>query len=261
MEDLKEILYDDVEQKFIELQDRKKRRKIRWNRIKLLVICGGFLIVLFYFLSDISKVKSLKVSGNTYYSEQEILNMADLSYETRYVLMPQFLIVWNLEKQELIESVEVHKNWYGAIRIDVEEKKILGSMQDKDGKTYVIVPGTPIKKIEVDDKHKAQLAHFPFIGDFDEENLQKLVDAFNMNKREVEADMISMISEIHPYERSYNKHMVKLIMQDGNTLFSSYEGIPLLNDYKQVLRASMKSHVCMDLDETNASIYESSCKK
>lgn len=261
MEDLKEILYDDVEQKFIALQDRKKRRRVRWNRIKLLVIGGSLILAIGYFLSDVSKVKSLNISGNTYYSEQEILNMADLSYETRYILMPEFLITWNLEKQELIDSVSVHKNWYGAIRIEVKEKKILGSIKGADGKTFVVIPGTPVKKVEVDEQHLSRLVHFPVIGDFDDENLQKLVDAFNMNKREVDADLISMISEIHPYERSYNKHMVQLIMQDGNTLFASYEGIPLLNDYKQVLRASMKSHVCMELDETNASIYESSCKK
>ena len=90
--------------------------------------------------------------------------------------------------------------------------------------------------------------------------MQKLVDAFTINKREVSADLITMISEIQPYSRSYDKHMVKLIMQDGNTLFSAYDGIPLLNDYKQVLRSSSKSHVCLELDETNASIYESACK-
>ena len=64
MEDLKDILYDDVEQKFIELQDKKKKRKIRWRRVKNIVILTVLVIGTVYFASDYSKVKSLSVSGN-----------------------------------------------------------------------------------------------------------------------------------------------------------------------------------------------------
>lgn len=261
MEDLKDILYDDVEQKFIELQDKKKKRKKRWRRIKRFVFFGTLIFGTVYFVSDFSKVKSLSVSGNTYYSNSDILNMADLSYETRYVIMPKFLITWNLEKHSLIDRVEVTKNWQGAIHVAVTEKKILGSYKDSEGKVYAIVVGDPYEKIEVDKAHLSAMSHYPVLGDFDEEHLQKLVNSFKINKREVNIDMISMISEIQPHSRSYDEHMVKLVMQDGNTLYSSYDGIPLLNDYKQVLRSSNKSHVCMELDETNASIYESTCDK
>ncbi len=263
MEDIKDILYDDVEQKFIELQDRKKKRKVRWRRVKRLVILTVLIVGTFYFASDYSKVKSLSISGNTYYSDDDILEMAKLSYRTRYVIMPKFLINWNLEQHELIESVDVIKNWQGAIQLEIHEKKILGSIRDENGKAYVIVCGQekePFEKIAVDEAHIPVLANYPILGDFDNENMQKLVDAFNVNKREVSEDFIAMISEIQPYQRSYDAHMVKMVMQDGNTLYSSYDGIPLLNDYKQVLRSSGKSHVCMELDETNASIYEQPCQ-
>lgn len=261
MEDIKELLYDDVEQKYIALQDKKKKRKKRIRRTRRIVILTLLVGGMVYFFSDFSKVKSLSVSGNTYYSEEDILSMADLSYETRFALMPSIFIQWNLEKQALIEQVDVEKDWNGAITIQVQEKTILGSLSDEAGVTYVIASGNPFVKLEVDDGHKRQLAHFPLLGAFDDENLQKLVDAFNIKKREVNPEIIAMISEIQPYARSYDEHMVKLIMQDGNTLFSSYDGIPLLNDYKQVLRSSNKTHVCMELDESNASIYESSCDK
>lgn len=261
MEDLKEILYDDVEQKFIELQDRKKKRKIRWQRVKLIVLAVVALVAIFYFSSEHSKVKSLSVSGNTYYRDDEILDLANLSYETRYVIMPKFLIAWNLEKQELIDYVDVIKNWQGSIHLEVHEKKILGSVKGEDGTMYVIVCGKPYEKIAVDEAHLSALSNYPKLGDFDEENMQLLVNAFIIDKREVSEDLIAMISEIQPYSRSYDAHMVKIIMQDGNTLFSAYDGIPLLNDYKQVLRSSGKSHVCLELDETNASIYEGACNK
>lgn len=261
MEDLKDILYDDAQQKHIEIQNRKKKRKKRWRRMKRMMLVGFLLAGTGYFLSDLSKVKSLSVSGNTYYRDQDIFHLADLSYETRYVIMPKLLITWNLEKQDLIDTVDVSKTWLGRIHIDVKEKTILGSRTEADGKSYVIVAGSPYEKIEVEDQYEESLIQYPLIGDFDEENMQKLADAFRVKKREVSAEIISMISEIQPYSRSYDEHMVKLVMQDGNTLYSSYDAIPLLNDYKQVLRSSNKSHVCMELDESNASIYESPCDK
>lgn len=260
MENLNDLLYDDVEQKFIELQDKKKKRRKRWKRIKSTILIGGILIGSVYFFSDYSKVQSLSVTGNAYFSEQDILNMADLSYETRYVLMPKFLINWNLGKSSMIDSVEIKKTINGAIHLHVKEKKILGYYIADDGKTYMVAADTPIVKVEVTNEHHEALAHYPLLANFDDENLQKLADAFQQPKREVGSDVIAMISEILPHERSYDAHMVKIVMQDGNTIYSSYDGIPLLNDYKKVLRELTSTHVCLELDDTNASIVSKACE-
>lgn len=261
MENLKDILYDDVEQKFIELQDKKKKRKQRWKRMKYILFFGGIIIGSAYFLSDYSKVKSLSVSGNLYYSDSDILNMADLSYETRYIIMPKVLIQWNLGKSDIIESVDVFKTINGAIHLEVKEKKALGYYIGEDAKTYLVIASSPLQKVEVSEEDKDSLLHYPLLTGFDDEQLQNLVNAFNQNKREVGVEMISMISEMTPYKRSYDENMVKFTMQDGNTIFSSYDAVPLLNDYKAVLRKTPGNHVCLDMDENTASITSTAeCK-
>lgn len=260
MEDIKDILYDDVEQKFIELQDKKKRRHKRWKRIKRIGLFGGIFLAGIYFMSDYSKVQSLSVSGNTYFSDSDILHMADVSYETRYIIMPKFLISWNVEKHDVIAHVEVEKTWNGAVHISVTEKPILGYITDENGEDFLVIIDTPIEKIPVSEEQKHALSHFPYLNGFDEENLQKLANAFNQNKREVGAKIIAMISEIAPYSRSYDEHMVKLVMQDGNIAYSSYDGIPLLNDYKKLLLTMSKSHICLELDDTNATITSKACE-
>ena len=180
--------------------------------------------------------------------------MADLSYETRYIIMPKFLITWNLEKNDVIDSVEVEKTLNGAILVNVKEKTILGYILDESGNPFVVIVDDPIEKIPVADAQKDALSHFPYLNGFDDENLQKLANAFNQNKREVGPAIISMISEMAPYSRSYDEHMVKLVMQDGNIAYSAYDGIPLLNDYKKLLLTMSKSHICLELDDTNATI-------
>ena len=89
MEQLDELLYDDVEAKYLALQNKKKKRKKR-RRKRRLVIAGAILLVAsLYFMSDISKVKSLEVKGNRFYTKEDVLKKAHLSYETRYMITPK----------------------------------------------------------------------------------------------------------------------------------------------------------------------------
>ena len=72
MEQLDELLYDDVEAKYLALQNKKKKRKKR-RRKRRLVIAGAILLVAsLYFMSDISKVKSLEVKGNRFYTKEDV---------------------------------------------------------------------------------------------------------------------------------------------------------------------------------------------
>ena len=68
-----------------------------------------------------------------------------------------------------------------------------------------------------------------------------------------------MISEIVPYATSYDEHMVKIIMSDGNTIFTSYESIPLLNSYLDTLMELKKDKACLWPDINTGSIQSLDC--
>lgn len=259
MEDLKDILYDDVEQKFIELQDKKKRRGKRWKKFKITTIMLVLIIGSAYFLSDYSKVKSLSVEGNIYYNDSEIFEKASLSYNTRYIVMPKFLIQWNLEKDPLIESASVEKTMLGAIHITLKEKRIIGYYIADDGKNILVYGKEEVLKEEISSQHINKITKFPLLVNFPDEQLLNLLNAFQIKNREVKDGIISMISEISPYATSYDEHMVKIVMQDGNTIYSSYAGIPLLNEYKKVLQQLNESNVCLQVEDQNAVIIKTKC--
>lgn len=258
MEDLEDILYDDVEAKFLTLQNKKKNRKKRRRRRRLLILLVLVCIGALYFYSDLSKVKSLEVKGNRFYSKEMVLKKANLSYDTRYIVMPKFYIEWTLEKDSFIQEASVTKGMDGAIKVTIIEKTIVGYFIE-NGKNYVLVSDG--SQIEIKSEELDRIVNYPLIDGFSKAERKKLATSFNKSKNEVKSEIISMISEMQPYETSYDKHMVKIVMQDGNTIFTSYDSMSLLNDYLGTLKKLNKSNVCLWPDVATHSMHNESCNK
>lgn len=258
MEDLEDILYDDVEAKFLTLQNKKKNRKKRKRRRRLLILLVLICIGALYFYSDISKVKSLVVKGNRFYSKEMVLKKADLSYDTRYIIMPKFYIEWQLKKDKFIKDATVTKGMDGAIKITIVEKTIVGYFIE-NGKNYVLVSDG--SQIEMKSEELDRIVNFPLIDGFSKTERKKLADSFIESKNAVKPEIIAMISEMQPYQTSYDKHMVKIVMQDGNTIFTSYDSMSLLNDYIGTLKKLNKTNVCLWPDAATRSMHNESCSK
>lgn len=138
MEDINDLLYDDVEAKYLALQNKKKNRRKKKRKKRLLILLVALALAALYFISDFSKVKSLDVRGNSFYTKQMVLQKAGLTYDSRYIVIPRFYLEWKLEKDDLIEAATVHKELDGAITIEVKEKSIVGYYID-NGKNYALV--------------------------------------------------------------------------------------------------------------------------
>lgn len=258
MEDLEDILYDDVEAKYLTLQNKKKNRKKRKRRRHLLIFFVLLCVGIFYFSSDISKVKSLEVNGNQFYSKEMVLKKAGLSYNSRYIVLPKFYIEWKLKQDKFIKKATVTKGMDGAISVSIEEKTIIGYFIES-GKNYALVSDG--SQIELKSDELDRIVNYPLIDGFDKTELKKLAASFNKSKNEIKPAVIAMMSEMQPYQTSYDKHMVKIYMQDGNTIFTSYDSMSLLNDYLGTLKKLNKTNVCLWPDVTTHSMHNESCNK
>lgn len=257
MEDLNELLYDDVEAKILAYKTKRDNRKKRRHRKQLIVLLILIALATVYFISDVSKVKSLDVEGNSFYTKQAILNKAGVSYETRYVVIPKIYLEWKLKQDPLIEDVTVSKKLDGSLRFDVKEKTIIGYYVE-NGKNYALVKDGSSIVISSDDLHN--IVKYPLLDGFSANQRKKLAQSFN-GKEPVREEIIAMISEMVPYETSYDKHMVKIVMQDGNMIFTSYDSMPLLNDYLGTLKKLKKNNVCLWPDAATHSIHNENCSK
>lgn len=256
MEDLK--IYDDEHDIRIKTVEKNK---IKRKRRRLFTIIALLILVALYFYSDYSNVKYLKVKGNYIYTQQEILESAGLSYDSKYLLQPSFFIKYRVNKLKFIDEISISNDYRGSIIIEVTEKKVIGYSKEKINKILLSDSTTMNYSKKVEDK----IGIFPLISGFKEKEYPELAKAF----KNIDNETLALISEIRPYSTTYDKNMIELIMQDGNRIRSSYLGISLLETketkdnkiepYQEIMKKLQGTHVCIMLDEANNVAYKEAC--
>lgn len=253
-----EVLYDEHEERLKKTKARRRRTIRRRHRLYLLIALAAAALILLYFLSDLSKVRSLKVEGNRFYSDEQIYGMADVGYETRYLLKPSFLMENALKGGSLIEDARVEKTLNGDIRIEVTEKQIIGYLVEENA--YVLLCGNG-ERIELQEDEIGSIVNYPLLNGFSDEQLDSIAKAFDEVSDKVSADLIERISEILPYETSFNQNMMKIVMRDGNTLYGSYDSVGLLQIYQAALEQLEGRNVCFYMDGENQAMSKISCSE
>ena len=243
-----EVLYDEHEERLKKTKARRRRTIRRRHRLHLIIALGIVLLILLYFASDLSKVRSLRVEGNRFYSDEQICEMAGVGYDTRYLLRPAFLMENALKGGSLIEDVQVEKSWNGDIRIKVEEKHVIGYLVQEDA--YVLLCSSG-EQITLQEDEIGSIVNYPLLNGFTDEQLDSIAQAFDEVSEEVGAELIERISEILPYETSFNQNMMKIVMRDGNTLYGSYDSVGLLQIYQAALEQLEGKNVCFYMDGEN----------
>ena len=257
MDEINELLYDDDDAKIEALQAKKEARHLRRKQFQFYLVIIVIVVGIIYFCSDASKITSIKVFGNLFYSEQEILELANVDYQSRFLLKPKKLMEHRLESDDLIKEVNIEKSFDGRLSIEVKEELIIGYFVEKN-KNYVLLHDGSVH--EIHSKNLDAIVHYPLIDGFSKKERAHLAKAFSPDGAQVRQDMISMISEIRPHQESYDQHMVKIVMQDGNTVYTSYDSVFLLNSYKQTLKSLKKNHVCFVMDANTKTYITEDCK-
>ncbi len=234
-----------IEERLLKQVKQKKRKRRNKKILKFVLIASFISMIIFYLFGDISKVKSLTVKNNRYYTDRQVLEIAGIDYESRYVLTIGMWVNYKLERDPLIKNAHLKKDLHGGFTIDIEEERIIGYL--KTDTNLVLIQGKGIVKIK-----DVSLSYMPRIGEFSNEQLTKLNKSFET----VDASVLTMISEIIPHSETYNNEMVMIIMNDGNRVITGYDGISLINQYKRILPQLEGTHVCLFMDELSNSIIK-----
>ncbi len=218
----------------------------------VLMLISSFLI--YYFSLD-SRVKVSAATGNYYYTDQQVLDIAKVNSASRYWLTPKFLIENRLKADPLIESVSVNKK-NDSILIDIQEKTVIGYYV-KDGKNYMLT--NKGESILLDEKYLKNIIHFPLLSDFNDEQLERIWKEFEKYETLLTREVVEKIAEIVPYSTSYDQNMLKITMQDGNMVYTSIPDLMMMSHYKDMLSQLKGQSVCLVLDAQNSSINKLDC--
>ncbi|MCF0260326.1 MAG: FtsQ-type POTRA domain-containing protein [Erysipelotrichaceae bacterium] len=259
----------------------------KWSLRKTLVICivgmclAGGLIYLF---SEETRIQAISCTGNYYLSTSQIYKAAGLDGSLRTWQTPAFAVEAALKKNPLIESAKVTMDGQ-KMKIEVQEKMIIGLyVKGKDDQTQdqqtADQEGQESEKkeqnslpadqnilvtregefIPVEDASQMKsLIHFPLMADLSQEQITRICKEYQSYPDQLTREVQEKVAEIVPWQESYDDQMVKMVMQDGNMVFSSIGSLHMLYRYQDMLDKLEGENVCLVLDGEDNVIQKKAC--
>lgn len=240
---------DAREQKKQQQRTKRRRLRVRITRFAAVtLICAAILVG--YLCLDVSKVRSVHVSGNRFFSTKDIIAMSGINEDSRYLLVFGAAVRMRLGANPLIETVTFEHRENHTIYIEVKETECIGYYWE-DGKPMLLSKAG--KSIPLKQEYYRCLSLLPLIGDSVDREL--LLEAM----QDVKQDVICQMSEIWPYISTYDDHMFRILMDDGNQVIGGADSIALINSYKGIMQSMKKNRVCLILDQKTETAYTKSC--
>ena len=200
--------------RILSIKEKNKRRYLILSVFLSLLIIGSI-----YFLSNKSNIFRIVVQGNNYISDEDILQLSKLSLNDKFLLTIPTFVEKRIKENSLIENCKVELLDGNLVRINVEEKKVIGYTY-QDNKSVLVLQND--ERIELDRSNLYVINNVPLIEGFSQEELVLL----EKNLVDCDYDIINEISEIHYYPQLKYQY-VQVIMRDGNYVFSSPYGLKL----------------------------------
>lgn len=237
-------------------ENRQKQKYLKNKRIKNiivpLVIIFGIIFV--YINSSIAKVNIINVAGTNYLDKSDIIKLSQLKSSDFLLLTWPKAVEVRLLKGNLIESAKVSLNFSkGQVNIVIIEKELFGYRYDLD-EPEIILANQEV--LALDESNLKLLPYLIYISGFNDDSLLKrLLIGFN----EVDSGVKAHISEIFQYHVSYDDSLIRIVLKDGNQVFTSFQTIDILNYYFEIVSNLKISNACIFIDELSKQPYTSVC--
>ncbi|MDO4663842.1 MAG: FtsQ-type POTRA domain-containing protein [Erysipelotrichaceae bacterium] len=237
-------------------QPKAYRPLATWKKVTCGILVFACVCLGVYAFSPYTKVTALICTGNYYYTPQQIFKIAGLSVNKRTFSVPESDVEQKLAENPLIESADVSKEGQN-ITINVNEKMIIGYYEE-DGANYLVASTGERIKVENETELRS-LVHFPLMADLPKETIDALAKQVSDHPDKLTREIFEKIAEILPWQESYDKNMLKLVLQDGNTVFTSINSVFMISAYQQVLNNLQGENVCFLFDGVNGVINKVAC--
>lgn len=217
----------------------KKRVKRKFNPLKFLSFIAFIIICYFLtmYLLDI-KTKNIIVLNNNYYTDEKIIETSGIENYPKFLSLNTNKIKKKLLKLDLIENVTIKKKWNFVLELTIKEKKVLYLVRSEN--KYRLSDN---KLYDIDD-----LLSVPTLINYVPESTEKkFVNAF----KNIDNNIISMISEIEYSKTSYDSDRFLLYMNDGNMVYVTTTKLKSLNKYVDIVGKLENKKGILYLDSGN----------
>ena len=191
---------------------KKTRTKRLYRRLAFILTClGTAILVALYFVSPLSRLSEVTVSGNKSVESQAIIQQSKL--ETGSGLWEQYsnrnYFSANIQKKfPIIKKANIKLNGINSFKIDIQEYQIVALAATKGGYHPILENGKTLAETT-----KAAESGKPIFENFKEDILiPELMASYNKLPQEIKQG----ISEIKYAPSKTNKDLINVYMNDGN---------------------------------------------
>lgn len=194
-------------------QEEKKKKKRRILALGLIVV-----LIVAFFISDVSKIQTITVTGNEKVSTEEIIAASKIKVHQDFAFFTDLSDAKEaIENTSLIKSATVSKSFFGNVTIKVVEADPIGQTSI-NGVLYVVSQTGRVIKDET-----GSLVNFvqrcPQISGFDEKRLKEFSSEF----AKLPTQVINQISDVHYAPENLVDTRCEFIMDDGKVLYVLYD--------------------------------------
>lgn len=196
---------------------KKQRQKKLITRLITLILLFSFAILtVVYFISPLSKVDIVSVSGAKEVADQELIDVSQIKSGNS---------LWNIffERKEIsekvlaelpqVKSMEIAFDGLNDYTINIEEYKTVAYLVE-DNKYYNILENGKI----VNESRKVSIGNPPIFKNFEENKaLNLMIDQYQLLTENIQ----NSISEIEYTPNEVDDYLIKIYMNDGNEVIAS----------------------------------------
>lgn len=210
------------------MKKRKERKKRKWLRILFL------LFLLFAFLAFIitilgayvfdTTIKTVIIHDNSFYTNEQILEMSDLTDYPNFFLVNTSKIEKSLKDNDLIKNAKVKRDLKLQLHVYIEEEKPLFIREDTNKIVFD-------KDKEIDNDKSKYLAIPYLINYVPNTRYNNFIDKL----KEIDYSLLSKISQIKYDPSKYDEDRFLFYMNDSNRVYVNTPKLKLFNKYNDMV--------------------------
>lgn len=236
-------------------EKKSKKRKLRVKGLLVLLLVVYLMGTCIYYLWKMP-IKNIEIEGNFYLKDNYIINYLEIDNKS-IVNINKKKLKNKLLEIDLISDVEIRKNYFGKLTIELTEDKIL--FYNWNNKKIVLSSGNEI------DYNSEYLGIATLINYVKDDVYNELIKGLN----NIDKEILALVSEIEYSPHKVNEKIVNdkrflFRMNDGNIVYVDTINIEKFNDYLDMYEVIVNKNGdvngCLYLDSDSENIHFNNCE-
>lgn len=197
-----------------------KKRKLKLSRVFFVFVLLAIIGTGVYYIMKIP-VRGYYISGNTYYTDEEILEKTKLNEYPSYLFTTSFVVSQRVRKDELINNIKIKKTLTGMFKVEVNENKVL--FYDATKQKSILKNG---QEVPYFNENSPVLVNQ--VGN------KKVYKKFLERLDRLDSDIIKNVSEIKYDPNDIDKERFLFSMNDGNYVYLTLSKFNNISKYSEI---------------------------